>query len=855
MRDAIRRDLHDSWRRMRRSPGASFVVVVSLGVAMAASATVFSFVNVLMLRTLLVPNPQRLVSVDSIDPKTTQPTGFYGDAFAVFQASQTSFAALSLHAPSLYRVSARGVTLDVAADGVTSGYRDVVGLRMIAGRFMSGGEEPVRPGDLPHEAVISERLWARMFGSDPQALGERITVDGIEVAIAGVAAANPDGLDPESLTDLYLPINVARVVAGDASPQVRARNLVGRLADGVKLEQARAEVLGRWPGIQASTMTTLPASAQRTLQSPKLAVESLARGFSSLRRQYGQALVVLTGLTLLLLAVACVNVAGLASAQAAARQHEFAVRLALGAGKRGIVRTLLVDGVVLSLCSAVAALPLVWWATSWLTAAVSVARAFPLAQPMTPDAWVLAVIVAVSIVVGVLCGSLPALRAVEGRAADVSRGGRTSTRGVMASARVALATQVALSLVLLVGASLFVGSLAGLRSNHATLGTSPILWTRLAQNPAHRGMPGTKDYYQALTNDLASLPGVDSAVLSSFFPAYLGYVGSLPVDRYTSADRAGDTPSTASGLTEFVSPGFFDTFGIARLRGRDFTWADDESTPKVAVVSASLAGQLFPGGNAIGQFMRIEAANRDRRGCRRRAHRQRPRPTPGGRVPPHGARPDACPVPLGACACPRRHVGCARRLRARGGVERAPLRARPVHVPGVDRQRAAARAPDCRAVSGGGRAGGGTGMPGSLRNAGLLSGYAPARDWRTCGAGRHPRQNRGRGGARRPPRGCARRADGHPGGARSDAARAVAAVWRRTRRPEGNCLGQCGVPADGSPGGRCAVDAGVARGDGGSAATRVGCKMSPARCVPPSRRCSRRHRPRLSTRVAVLLSG
>ncbi len=611
MRDAIWRDLHDSWRRMRRSPGASFVVVVSLGVAMAASATVFSFVNVLMLRTLLVPNPQRLVSVDSIDPKTTQPTGFYGDAFAVFQASQTSFAALSLHAPSLYRVSARGVTLDVAADGVTSGYRDVVGLRMIAGRFMSGGEEPVRPGDPPHEAVISERLWARMFGSDPRAVGERITVDGIEVAIAGIAAANPDGLDPESLTDLYLPITVARVVAGDASPQVRARNLVGRLADGVTLEQARAEVLGRWPGIQASTMTTLPASAQRTLQSPKLAVESLARGFSSLRRQYGQALVVLTGLTLLLLAVACVNVAGLASAQAAARQHEFAVRLALGAGKRGIARTLLVDGVVLSLCSAVAALPLVWWATSWLTAAVSVARAFPLAQPMTPDAWVLAVIVAVSIVVGVLCGSLPALRAVEGRAADVSRGGRTSTRGVMASARVALATQVALSLVLLVGASLFVGSLAGLRSNHATLGTSPILWTRLAQNPAHRGTPGTKDYYQALTNDLASLPGVDSAVLSSFFPAYLGYVGSLPVDRYTSADRAGDTPSTASGLTEFVSPGFFDTFGIARLRGRDFTWADDESRPKVAVVSASLAGQLFPGGNAIGQFMRIEAATGD----------------------------------------------------------------------------------------------------------------------------------------------------------------------------------------------------------------------------------------------------
>ena len=264
MRDAIWRDLRDSWRRMRRSPGASFVVVASLGVAMAASATVFSFVNVLMLRTLSVPNPQRLVSVDSIDPKTTQPTGFYGDAFAAFQASQTSFAALSLHSPNLYRVSAKGVTSDVAADGVTSGYRDVVGLRMIAGRFVSGGERPVRPGDPPLEAVISERLWARMFGRDPQAVGERITVDGAEVVIVGIAAASPDGLDPESQMDLYLPLSVARMVAGDASPQVRARNLVGRFADGVTLEQARAEGLGRRPGIQASTMTTLPASPRRS---------------------------------------------------------------------------------------------------------------------------------------------------------------------------------------------------------------------------------------------------------------------------------------------------------------------------------------------------------------------------------------------------------------------------------------------------------------------------------------------------------------------------------------------------------------------------------------------------------------
>lgn len=145
MRDAILRDLRDWCRCMRRAPGTSFAVIASLGVAMAVIATVFSFVNALLVRTLSVSDPQRLVAVESTDPKTTQSTGFYGDAFAVFQVSQTSSSAVSLHSPGSYRVSARGGTSDVAADGVTSEYRNVLGMRMVAGRFVSGGEQPVRP--------------------------------------------------------------------------------------------------------------------------------------------------------------------------------------------------------------------------------------------------------------------------------------------------------------------------------------------------------------------------------------------------------------------------------------------------------------------------------------------------------------------------------------------------------------------------------------------------------------------------------------------------------------------------------------------------------------------------------------
>jgi predicted permease len=160
-------------------------------------------------------------------------------------------------------------------------------------------------------------------------------------------------------------------------------------------------------------------------------------------------------------------------------------------------------------------------------------------------------------------------------------------------------------MVLLVGAGLFTRTLTRLHANDAPLRTRRIVWARLARNPGERGTTLGRPYFQELLRQLSGIPGVDAAAFSFYFPAYLGFASALPTDSF---EAAGSEPSlAAAGLTEFVSPGFFDTMGITRLRGRDFTWDDEGQAPQVAIVNDTLARELFPGGEAIGQRVRVSS--------------------------------------------------------------------------------------------------------------------------------------------------------------------------------------------------------------------------------------------------------
>jgi putative ABC transport system permease protein len=596
MWDALRVDVRHSLRGLRRSPGFAIVVILTVALAIGATTTIGSLLNAIVLRTVSVTDPDQLVSIATTDIRTNLAGPLYPDTFVAYRAVQQSLSQMSMYWAGLLRVEGRGATLDGVVEGVSPEYFDLLGARVAAGRFLTDADarEAV--------AVISDRFRQRIFG-DGTAIGDTVKLDGKPVRIVGVTAPGFEGLQFDGGTDLFLPIAVARSLSGDTRP-LRARYLVGRLRPGVRIAQARAEMAVRWSAIQEATLPALlPAAEQQALRSQRIEVEPLATGFSGLRLQYGTSLVVLVALTAVLLAIGCFNLAGLLLARSLARRHQIAVRLALGASRGRLVQHMLIDGLVLAFGGLMASLPFAWWTIRGLTATMSVARGTPMLQSLTPDARVLGVATLVTLLIGVLIGTLPAWRVVRGMA-DSLRPGRAIAGTLGRSGRLLLVAQVALSMVLLVGAGLFTGTLSRLRANDAALHRRRIVWTRLSRTPGDRE-PINQAYLQALLRQLEGIQGADAAAFSTLFPAYLGFPGPLPTERYSRAD-AGASAEVA-GLTEFVSPGFFSMFGIARLRGRDFTWADDGSAPPVVMISESLAHTLFADNETTGRRLRTSS--------------------------------------------------------------------------------------------------------------------------------------------------------------------------------------------------------------------------------------------------------
>lgn len=602
MWDALRLDVRHSLRSLRRSPTFSLIVIVTLALALGATAAVGSLLNALVLRTLAVPSPEQLVALSALDPRANVDGYFYADTFKAYRADQRSFAQMSMYSGGgILRVEAHsGVFEDAWAEGVSPDYFDLVGARPSAGRFFTESDDAV--------AVISEGYRRRVFGSGP-GIGEAIKVNGVPATVIGIAADGFNGLQFDGTTDIIVPFTVMRGAGGDPSKPFRSRNVVGRLARGVSIEAARAELLARWPSIQSATLpATLPEADREAVLRQRLDVAPLASGFSGLRTRYSTTLWVLLALMGILLAVACANLAGLTLARSLTRRHQVAIRLALGGSPRRIFWQLLVDGILLSAAALASALPLAWGIIRVVTASLMFGRTTPKFPTVTPDAGVLAATALLTLLIGLVIGVVSAWQSVAVRVDEGLRRGRGIIGSLGRFGRGLLIAQVALSMTLLVGAGLFTATLAHLRANDASLQAQRIIFTRAFREPGDRQLL-PPDYYRTLVTGLAHMPGADAAALSVYYPTYFGVTGPLPTDyHYTRAD--GITPLDAPVLTDFVSPGFFDLFRLPRLSGRDISWDDGLDKPAVALASASLARALFPAGDAVGQQIRIAAPQR-----------------------------------------------------------------------------------------------------------------------------------------------------------------------------------------------------------------------------------------------------
>jgi len=601
MWDALRLDVRHSFRRLRRAPAFSLIVVVTLALAVGATTAVGSLLNAIVLRTLAVPNPEQLVALSALDPRANLTGYFYEDTLKAYRSTQRSFAQMSMYAGGgLVRVETRSGVFDAVTDTVSPTYFDMVGARLSAGRFFSDSDDAV--------AVISEGFRRRLFGNGP-GVGETIKVDAVPATVIGVAADGFEGLQSDAPFDIIVPFALRRAGGGGPAGPVgpfRSRNVVGRLARGVSIGAARAELLARWPSIQSATLpATLSEPEREALLRQRLDVAALASGFSALRTRYGTTLVVLLGLMGMLLAVACANLAGLTLARSLTRRHQVAIRLALGGSARRVFWQLLLDGILLSAVAFAAAVPLAWGIVRAVTASLMFGLAkFP---TVTPDAGVLAAAALLSVLIGLAMGVVSAWQSVAVRVDEGLRPGRGLIGSLGRFGRGLLVAQVALSMTCLAGAGLFTATLARLRANDTSLQSQRIVFSRAYREPGDRALL-PPEYYRTLVDDLGHMPGAEAAALSVYYPTYFGVTGPIPTEHYARADDAA-APEVAA-LPECVSPGFFDLFRLPRLQGRDLSWDDGPGKPDVALVSASLARALFPAGDAVGRHIRLAGPER-----------------------------------------------------------------------------------------------------------------------------------------------------------------------------------------------------------------------------------------------------
>src|SRR3954469_3534999 len=402
MWDALRLDVRHSFRSLRRAPTFSWIVIVTLALAVGATTAVGSLLNALVLRTLAVPSPEQLVALSALDPRTNVSGYFYADTFKTYRSAQRSFVQMSMYSGGgLRRVETPGGVFDAWTAGVSPAYFDIVGARLSAGRFFTDSDDAV--------VMISEEFRRRIFGNGP-AIGETIKVDAVPATVIGVAA-DSFGLEVDGTTDLIAPFTLMRATGDNPFRPARSANVVGRLAPGVSIDGARAELAALWPSIQAATLpTTLSGTEREALLRQRVGVTPLASGFSALRPRFGTTLGMLLGMMGMLLAVASANLAGLTLARSLARRHQVAIRLALGGSPLRVFWQLLIDGILLSSVAFAAAVPLAWAIVQWVRATLMAGLRTDKFPTVTPDAGVLAATALLTLLIGLAMGIVSAWR-------------------------------------------------------------------------------------------------------------------------------------------------------------------------------------------------------------------------------------------------------------------------------------------------------------------------------------------------------------------------------------------------------------------------------------------------------------
>jgi predicted permease len=591
--DEVGWDLRYAFRMFVKNPSFTVVVVLTLALGIGANTAIFSLIDALMLRWLPVRNPQELVQLTLQTPGERRVPVGGSFSYAIVRAladQHEIFTGVAGFSGFSFDVGFPGSVNRVPGAMVTGGYYETLGLNPVIGRLLT--REDDEPG-APLVAVISYGYWERQPARSPGAVGQTVRVNGVPVTVVGVSPRGFVGANVGSIADITMAVAALPEVNPTAAPLLGPGNfwlrILARPRAGVSMPQATARLNAVWPEISEPVIAPhWPASRRKAIADSVFEMSPGGTGWTYLREVYRKPLFVLMAVVGLVLLIACANVASLLLARAPARQREIAVRLAIGAGRARIVRQLLIESTLLSLIGAGVGVGLAWVSGRFLVSVISTGPA-QIAFDLTPNWHVLGFTSAVAISTGVLFGVAPALQTTAaGPSAALKKDARMSgSRSRLLPSLVS--AQVALSLVLLAGAGLFVRTLHNLQSLDPGFSAEGVLLVDLEGR--RTAVP------RELLEDVQRLPGVVSASLSTHTPLS-GSVWSEP------AVPAGQ-PIPERDNAYFTGAGsqFFATMQIHLLSGREFTDRDSADGPAVAVVNEVFAQRYLANQNPVGQHL------------------------------------------------------------------------------------------------------------------------------------------------------------------------------------------------------------------------------------------------------------
>jgi macrolide transport system ATP-binding/permease protein len=595
-------DLRYAARMLRKQPGFAATAVLTLALGIGANTAIFSLVNATLLQSLPVPDRDRLFYIHR-----GSAGGGFGFSYPLYEElrdGHATFEGLAAWGSITASLNAGETTELVAGAIVTGNLFDVLGVRADRGRLLTPSDD-VTLGAHP-VAVIGHEFWRTRFGGRTDIVGRDVRLNGHVFTIVGVTPAGFPGPQLGSEADMYVPMMMQHIMrpprggyAGEENPDLLKNPnnawlaAVGRLERGVNAEHARAELLTlaktHWHAVNR-----LPRDATITLV-------PIDEGNPNLRRQMRSVAWLLGAVVGSVLLIGCANLANLLLSRNAARRREFAVRLAMGAGRSRVVRQLVTESVFLSAIGGSIGLLLAWVAIQLFEAAPPPPGAVPIAIDFAIDQRVLAFSLALSFITGIVFGAAPALEASRPSLVpalkDASTDGDERARRLNVKKTLVIA-EVALSLLLLIAAGLFIRSLQSAQAIDPGFDVEKLVSAPLDINLLRYTRPQGREFYRQIIERTESLPGVESATVAR--------VALLSGGGRSLGFMVEGRNTTHGANANVIAPGFFKTLGIPLVTGRDFGDHDVDGSPPVVVLNETIVKMHFGGENALGQRVQLD---------------------------------------------------------------------------------------------------------------------------------------------------------------------------------------------------------------------------------------------------------